>query len=158
MKKLFAPISSGLAVSMGIVAVIAVASPAQAQKYQYNQNKHNYVGPSVSFGGGSTAIGANSRFGLADSISVRPFIAFDSGSSIYGGSVTYDFNLDTGEGQSNGFTPYGGVGIIGASGFGNSGIYFEIGADYNANESIVLNANHRFNGGGFTSIGAGFKF
>jgi hypothetical protein len=159
MKKLSAPISSGLMVSMGILVLTAMALPAQAQKYQYNQNRKNYVAPSISFGD-STAIGATSKFGLAGNISARPFLILGSGASSYGASLTYDLNLDTGEGQSYGFTPYGGVGLIGASSFGNSGtgIYFEIGADYNASESLVINANHRFNGGGFTSVGAGFKF
>lgn len=159
MKKLLALIASGLTVSMGIAFLTATAMPAQAQKYQYNQNRKNYVGPSLSFGD-STAIGATSKFGLADNISARPFFILGSGASSYGAAITYDLNLDTGEGQSYGFTPYGGVGIIGATSFGSSssGLYFEIGADYNLSNTLVINANHRFNGGGFTTVGAGFKF
>jgi hypothetical protein len=158
MKKFSTMIASGFVVSCGLTAAMTWAAPAQAQKYQYNQNKHNYVGPAVSFGSNTTAVGATSRFGIAETLSVRPFLAIGNGSSIFGGSVTYDFNLDTGEGQSNGFTPYAGAGIIGSSGLGSSGVYLEIGADYNASETIVLNANHRFNSGGFTSVGVGLKF
>jgi hypothetical protein len=158
MKKLSTPISVGIAVCTGLTVLMAGALPAQAQKYQYNQNKNNYIGPAVSFGSGATAVGATSRFGIAETISVRPFFAVGNGANVFGGSVTYDFNLDTGEGQSNGFTPYAGVGIIGSGGLGSSGIYAEIGADYNASQSLVFNANHRFNSGGFTSVGVGFKF
>jgi hypothetical protein len=154
MKKFLALISSGLTVSMGIFVLTTMALPAEAQKYQYNQNRKNYVAPSLSFGD-VTAIGATSKFGLSESFSARPFLILGGGVSTYGASLTYDLNLDTGEGQSYGFTPYGGVGLFGSNG---SGVYFEIGADYNASDSLVINANHRFNGGGFTSFGAGFKF
>jgi hypothetical protein len=136
-----------------IVAVTAMALPAQAQYSPNTQNKKNYIGPAVTFGNGSTVFGATSRFGLADNISVRPFLAFGSGSTLFGGSATYDFNIN------GGFTPYGGVGLFSNSGFGSSnGLYFELGADYNASDTFVLNANHRFNSGGITSVGAGLKF
>jgi opacity protein-like surface antigen len=135
-----------------IVAVTATALPAQAQ-FSQTQNQKNYIGPAVTFGGGSTVFGATSRFGIADNISVRPFLAFGSGATVFGGSATYDFNIN------GGFTPYGGAGLYSSSSlFSNSGLYFEIGADYNASDTFVLNANHRFNSGGITSIGAGFKF
>jgi opacity protein-like surface antigen len=137
---------------VSIAALLATALPAAAQV------KNNYIGPSISFGSGDTAIGVTSKFGVADSISVRPFAIFPSGGTVFGASATYDFNLNDGSG-ANPFTPYGGIGFVTTSASNSrSEVYFEIGADYDATESIMLNVNHRFRDGGFTSIGGGFRF
>jgi hypothetical protein len=151
---------------VSIAAVLAAALPAAAQS-RYGSAKKNYIGPAVTFTSGATGIGATSRFGVADNISIRPFATFYSNYGVsvtaVGASATYDFNLDDGSG-ANPFTPYGGIGFYGvsasASGFtGNSsGVYFEVGADYDATESITLNVNHRFREGGYTSVGGGFRF
>jgi opacity protein-like surface antigen len=126
---------------VSIVTVLATALPAAAQV------KTNYIGPAVSFGSGDTAIGVTSKFGVADSISVRPFALFPSGGTIFGASASYDFNLNDGSG-TNPVTPYGGIGFVTSSAAGSrSEVYFEIGADFEATESIALNANYRFRDG-----------
>jgi Opacity family porin protein len=124
----------------------------------------NYVGATIGLPGGGTLFGVNSKFGIADSISARPFVQFLSSGgatlSIYGVSGTYDFKLP----QSD-LTPYAGVGVAGASISGGgatvnvgSGVYFEAGADYNFSDSFVANANYKFNSLGYLSIGAGYRF
>jgi opacity protein-like surface antigen len=137
-----------------------------------SEQKNNYVGPTIGFSSGTTLYGVVSKFKVADSFSLRPFIQFASASSgpssatvtIYGASATYDFNL-----PNSGFNPYAGVGYAGGSVSYNtpgssgsfnlgSGIYFEAGADYHATDSIAINANYKFKDGGYLSIGGGYRF
>jgi hypothetical protein len=136
----------------------------------------NYAGLSLSSVGGTTAFGINSRVGVAENISVRPYIQFASESvsginitaALYGVSATYDFKLPKSE-----LTPYVGVGFQSASVSGTSGgvtgtltagtsTYFEGGVDYAVSDSIVLNANYKSsyvsNSGGYFTVGAGYNF
>lgn len=131
------------------------------------QDKTTYVGPSIGFGSGVTVYGVNGKFKVADSISVRPFVQFGSVSGInityYGASATYDFSLPQSE-----FQPYAGVGYLGATASASfagtsvsastSGIYFEVGSDYNISDSIALNANYKFRDSGYFSLGGGYRF
>jgi opacity protein-like surface antigen len=151
MKKFLALVASVLTIGTGLVSAPAIAQPARD-----SAEKQNYIGPQVNFLNGTTGFGANSRFGIADNISVRPFIGFASSVTYFGASATYDFNLDNPGQPSSGFTPYAGVGFIGDN--ISSTVFLELGSDYNLSENIVLNANYRFRDRGFFSIGAGFKF
>jgi opacity protein-like surface antigen len=128
------------------------------------EEKKNYVGATLGLPGGGTLIGVNGKFGVADSISARPFAQFLSSGgatlSVYGVSGTYDFKIP----QSD-LTPYAGIGVAGASvsglGYtysGGSGVYIEAGADYNFSDSFVANANYKFNSLGYLSLGAGYRF
>jgi opacity protein-like surface antigen len=139
-------------------------------------SKANYVGVSLGFGDVGTLYGINSKFGISDSISLRPFVQFGSRTvsngfasanlslTAFGASATYDLNIPNSE-----FRPYAGIGYASISGTvsaggqsfsgGSSGIYGEVGSDYNLSESIVVNANYKFlSGGGFFNIGGGFRF
>jgi opacity protein-like surface antigen len=132
-----------------------------------------------------TQFGVTGRIGVTENISVRPFISFGSGSSketigltpvdvsysttTYGLSATYDLNLPNSE-----FTPYGGLGYASnsvSSSFstlGNtanppvnskSGVYVEIGTDYQVADSIILNANYKLlDGGSLFGIAVGYGF
>ncbi len=127
----------------------------------------NYVGVTTSFINGITLYGINSKVGVFDNISVRPFIEFgnvavdQTNASVvfYGASATYDFDI-----PNSGLSPYVGVGVgsISASA-GNdrassSGYYSELGIDYNASDSIVINANYKTSQSGFFNIAAGYRF
>jgi opacity protein-like surface antigen len=154
------------AASFSTAALMAVSATGAMA----GEETKNYVGPTIGFPNGGTLFGVTSKFGIADNISARPFVQFaslsytgGSGSlTVYGASATYDFNI-----PKSGFTPYAGIGIVGAtvsvsgagySGSGSgSGLYFEGGADYTVSDSIVLNANYRSNIG-YLSIGAGYQF
>jgi opacity protein-like surface antigen len=152
-----------------LVVTIAVLSATSAMAQPSNKN---YIGPSIGFGsagGGSTTLfGVNSKFGVADSISVRPYVQFGSvagiGITSYGATATYDFNIP----QSD-FAPYAGIGYggVSASAGGQSvsggGLALEFGADYHVNDSVALNASYRIlniSGGSASTfnIGGGFKF
>ncbi len=160
--------SSILAVasSLGMAAVVMFSGGSVSA-----QEKTSYVGPSIGFGSGNTVYGINAKFKVADDISVRPFIQFGNRSegpvsaslTLYGASATYDFNLPQSE-----FKPYAGVGFLGAtasvsvpgasvSGTG-SGIYLEVGSDYNISDTIALNANYKFRDGGYLSVGGAYRF
>lgn len=134
----------------------------------------NYAGVSLGSWSSTTAFGVNGKFGVAENISVRPFVQFASQSyfggnynvTLYGASATYDFNMP---GKAE-LTPYVGLGLIGATssasvaGFSASAsttsTYFEGGADYTLSDNIVLNANYKSNStaGGYFSVGAGYNF
>jgi outer membrane protein W len=149
-------------VSTAIVGV-AIQLPSQA-----DETKKNYVGVGLTSISNITGFGLVSKFEVANSISVRPFVSILASSgdtSVYlaGASVTYDFSLST----SN-LTPYGGIGY-GFAGITNgldnatlgSSIYAEIGADYNVAESISINGNYKnfFSGGGSAlGLGASYRF
>ena len=98
---------------------------------------NNYVGPSVTFGGGQSAFGINSKLGVADNISLRPYVFFPSGGTQFGTSVTYDWDLRQ---SATPITPFVGVGVGFQTGNSNTSTngFAQVGADYNVNESIAL--------------------
>jgi hypothetical protein len=126
-----------------------------------SEEKQNYIAPTVGVINNKTLYGVNTKFGIADSVAVRPFIQFYSASggsaTIYGGSVTYNFNS-----PKSGLIPYLGLGIAGITTTGTSsgsgGFYLEGGVDYNASETFVINANYKQGDNGWINIGAGYRF
>jgi outer membrane protein W len=151
-----------------IVASNLAALPAYSQTFSNNKN---YIGPQITVGN-ATGFGVNSKFGVADNISIRPFATIYSFSNLnvtfIGAAATYDFNLDQPGQSPSGFSPYAGLGyeaiiasgsIAGSPAGGSvAGLYAEVGTDYHLNDSFLLNANYRFKSLGALSIGAGFKF
>jgi hypothetical protein len=125
------------------------------------EDKQNYAAPSIGFVNGTTLYGINAKFGLAENVSLRPFIqSKNSGTgtgTAYGTSVTYNFKI-----PSSGLIPYLGIGAaeITTTGTasGNGGIYFEGGVDYNASDNFVINANYKSASSTWINIGAGYRF
>jgi outer membrane protein W len=125
------------------------------------EEKQNYVAPSIGFVNGSTLYGVNAKFGLAENISLRPFIQYkNSGGgtgTAYGASVTYNFQI-----PSSKLIPYLGIGAAEVTttgtASGNGGIYFEGGVDYNASDNFVINANYKSASSTWINIGAGYRF
>ncbi len=126
----------------------------------------NVVGPSLAIGGGQTSIGIDSKFGLSDNISVRPFIYFPSGGTYFGSGLTYDFNLAN-TGNKVQITPFlGGLVSIGTGGSSvNNTTTFGLlgGADFDVTDTIQLKAALNVpissnNTSTTVNIGAGFKF
>jgi hypothetical protein len=128
----------------------------------YAQVGKGVVGPSLLFGGGSTNIGIDSKFGISDNISVRPAIYFGNGATVIGSGLTYDFDLKAASASK--ITPYLGGFVFTGTNSGSSTIAgITGGADFDLNESLQLKAGVLIpitNGGGNTGItlGAGFKF
>ncbi len=141
------------------VMSLAISAPAKAQMSK------NTVGPALSIGGGTTSIGIDGRFGVSDNLSIRPFVFFPSGGTVFGASLTYDF--DTSRNSRLAITPFVGGGV--AVGTANNGggsetiTYFTGGADFGVTESVDLRAAldvplSSNNSSTSVRLGAGFKF
>ena len=147
-----------------ILASIITAAITQApQSALAGGIGNNYIAPTATFGGGQTSFGIDSKFGIADNVSLRPYVVFPSGGTEFGTSLTYDWDLR----QANfPVTPFIGLGL----GFetGNQSTttngFAQVGADFNVNESFALlgsvaipfNSN---NGNATTlTVGAGLRF
>ena len=138
---------------------VGISVPARSQLVK------NAVGPALLIGNGTTSIGVDARFGLGDSLAARPFIFFPSGGTLFGSSLTYEFEPSRlSKFQMN---PYlgGGVAIGAASNGGTSStiVFFTGGADFELNESIDLKASLNIpltsnNSSTDVRLGAGFRF
>lgn len=138
---------------------IGMSTPARSQLTK------NTVGPALLIGNGTTSIGVDSRFALSETLAVRPFIFFPSGGTLFGSSLTYEFEPSRlSKFQMN---PYLGGGVaIGAGSNGGSSstiIFFTGGADFELNESIDLKASLNIpltsnNSSTDVRLGAGFRF
>jgi hypothetical protein len=122
---------------------------------------NNYIGPSVNFGNGSTVIGIDSKFGIADHISLRPYVTFPSGGTTYGTSLTYDWDLRQ---SPLPITPFIGLGINFNSISSNTQTtgFAQLGADLDVSESFSLlgSVSIPFNSSNSTTvtIGSGLRF
>jgi hypothetical protein len=124
----------------------------------------NTIGPSISLGRGA-AIGIDSRFGISENISLRPFIYFGNGGTDFGTALTYDINLRT-TNSSNKITPFIGGAVDIATGNSTSVTTASLvaGAEYELTETIQLKGaiNVPLSSGQGQSanvtIGAGFRF
>jgi hypothetical protein len=149
---IFAATSSILTAAL---ILLSVSSASAAE------DKQNYVAPSIGFVNSNTLYGVNAKFGLAENISLRPFIQYkNSGTgtgTAYGTSVTYNFQI-----PSSRLIPYLGIGAAEVtttgSSSGNGGVYFEGGVDYNASDNFVINANYKSASSTWINIGAGYRF
>jgi hypothetical protein len=149
---------AALTVLCAAATVMGVMQPANAQ------TGNSVIGPSVAFGSGNTVFGIDSKFGVAESISIRPAVYFGSGNTLFGSAVTYDFNLP-GSGGANKITPFVGGSLLFGSNSGSSSLFSILGgADFDVSDSIQLKGavNVPISNGGsgstFVTIGAGFKF
>jgi hypothetical protein len=142
------------------IAAVFTTTTAKAEVF------NNTIGASIVIGGGSSALGIDSKFGINENLSVRPFVYFPSGGTAFGAGLTYDFTNISKNNRVK-ITPYAGGGISIASG-SNSGTsstvaYLTGGADFGINENIELKAalNIPFSSGVSTTsvvLGAGYRF
>ena len=146
------------AILMALVATAVTQSPQAALAGGIG---NNYIAPSVSFGGGSSVFGIDSKFGIADNVSLRPFVTFPSGGTEFGSSITYDFDLRQ---ASFPVTPFIGLGLGIETGNSNNTTtgFAQIGADLNVSDSVALLGSVAipFNNNSSTSVtlGAGLRF
>jgi hypothetical protein len=139
------------------VIALSVGAPARAQLGK------NTIGPALSIGGGSTTVGIDSKFGVSDNLSLRPFVFFPSGGTVFGSGLTYDFNL-TNTGNKVQITPFvGGAVSVASGGSSNStAVSFIGGADFDVTDSVQLRAtlDVPLTSGYSTDVilGAGFRF
>ncbi len=139
------------------VAALAMSAPAKAEMGK------NTIGPSLAIGNGQTTIGIDSKFGVSDNLSLRPFIYFPSGGTTFGSGLTYDFNL-TNTGNKVQITPFVGGSVFINSGNGsNTTVAFVGGADFDVTDSVQLKAALNVplssnNSSTLVTLGAGFRF
>ncbi len=139
------------------VAALGTSAPARAELGK------NTIGPSLNIGGGQTVFGIDSKFGVSDNLSLRPFVEFPSGGTVFGSSLTYDFNVSRSEKVQ--ITPFigGGVAVATGGGSSNTEAYFTGGADFGVTDAIELRAALEVpissnNSSTSVKLGAGFKF
>ncbi|MCY7335168.1 MAG: hypothetical protein LH613_02970 [Chamaesiphon sp.] len=147
-----------LVVLCSSVMGLGIITPAQAQMGR------STIGPSLAIGGGQTSVGIDSKFGVSDNVSARPFVYFPSGGTFFGSALTYDFNL-TNTGSRVQITPFlGGAVSIGTGGINNSTTVGLVGgADFDVTDTIQLKAALNVpitSNNSYTTVnlGAGFRF
>jgi hypothetical protein len=141
------------------VATLAMSAPAQAGMGTSS------VGPSLLISNGETAIGIDSKFGISENISIRPVAYFPRGGTIFGSSLTYDF--DVSRSSKLQITPFIGAGLSFASANNGGGsrtdTFFTGGADFGISDSVDLKAAlivplSSNNSTTSVTLGGGFKF
>jgi hypothetical protein len=139
------------------VAALGMSNPARAEMGK------NTIGPSLAIGNGQTTVGIDSKFGVSDNLSIRPFVYFPSGGTQFGSGLTYDFNL-TNTNNKVQITPFlGGSVLINTGNNTNTTVAFTGGADFDVTDAIQLKAALNVpissnNSSTYVTLGAGFKF
>lgn len=153
-KLLFIPTSLAVCVA---ATITQSAPPAMAGGIG-----NNYIAPGVTFGGGQSVFGVQSKLGIADNISLRPFVTFPSNNTQYGTSITYDWDLRQ---SPVPITPFVGVGIAfqNVNQTNTTNGFAQIGADLNVNEnfSILSSVTIPFNSNNANTsvnLAAGLRF
>ena len=159
--------SSIAAIALGLTAASMAALPMAANA-QERPTDYNYVGAGVAVGElGTSDVGLsiNSKFTVADNVSVRPGVMSDlnfnnNGETVFTLPVTYDFNPVTDNGR---LMPFVGAGVsVSTQGAGAVGPLLTGGLDYRITERVVANGtvnwsiygNSQVNG----SVGLGYSF
>jgi hypothetical protein len=141
------------------VATFSMSKPASAQLNQMS------IGPSVEFGDG-TAFGVDSKFGISNNLSLRPFVYFPNSGTKFGTALTYDLPL-TNTANTLQLTPFVGGSVDFNSGNGNNNTTsFGLvgGADLDLTDSLRLKGainvplNNGQNRDTTFTIGAGIRF
>ncbi len=149
-----------LALLCSSVATFGMSKPASAQLSQMS------IGPSVEFGNGQTVFGVDSKFGISNNLSLRPFVYFPNSGTKFGTALTYDIPL-TNTANTLQLTPFVGGSVDFNTGNGNNNTTsFGLvgGADLDLTDSLRLKGaitvplNNGQNRDTNITIGAGFRF
>jgi hypothetical protein len=177
-------LSVGMISISGIEAVVAQPAPA-LKPNPTNQNpiKQNQIGPTVTFGNGSSTIGVSGKYHLTENVfdvkntvSLRPFVRFANEGTDLGAAVTYDFDFP----RYNQVTPYAGLGLAALNGtrtvttlglagaqtvtqnVSDTAFYGQVGVDINTSPDLALSGSLQvpFNNKFSTnfSMGASYRF
>jgi opacity protein-like surface antigen len=145
------------------------------------QSKQNSIGPTITFGSGSSTFGFEGKLHLTENIfqvknnlSLRPFLRFPANGLDLGAGVTYDFDFA----RYSQVTPYAGIGLGSFNGisatprllggppttqqFNRVAFYGQAGVEINASQNLALTTNIQvpFNNSLDTtfSLGANYRF
>jgi hypothetical protein len=141
------------------VATLGMSNPANAQFAQSS------IGPSVEFGNGQTVFGVDSKFGISNNLSLRPFVYFPNGGTDFGTALTYDLPLRN-NANSLQITPFVGGSVNFNTGNGNSITTVGLvgGADLDLTDSlrlkgaVIVPLNNDRDRTTTVTVGAGFRF
>jgi hypothetical protein len=116
------------------MTTLGISRPASAQVAAQSS-----IGPSVLFGNGQTTIGIDSKFGVSENLSLRPFIYFPNNGTQFGTALTYDLPL-TNTASTLAITPFVGGSVDYNSGNNNNVTTFSLvgGADVDLTDSLRL--------------------
>jgi hypothetical protein len=149
-----------LALLCSSLATFGMSKPASAQLSQMS------IGPSVEFGNGQTAFGADSKFGISNNLSLRPFIYFPNSGTKFGTALTYDLPL-TNTANTLQLTPFVGGSVDFNTGNGNNnttnfglvgGVDLDLTDSLRLKGAINVPLNNGQNRDTTFTIGAGFRF
>lgn len=149
-----------LATILCSITTFGISRPASAQVASQSS-----IGPSVLFGNGQTAIGIDSKFGVSENLSLRPFVYFPNSSTDFGAALTYDLPLRN-TSSTLAITPFVGGSVDYNTNSGNNVTTVSLvgGADLDLTDSLRLKASlivplstDRGQSTG-VAIGAGFRF
>jgi hypothetical protein len=145
-----------------LISLVTTAITQSPQSALAGGIGNNYIAPAVTFGGGQSVFGIDSKLGIADNVSLRPYVLFPSGGTQFGTSLTYDWDLRQ---ASLPITPFIGLGLGFQTGSGNTTTngFAQVGADFNISSSFALlgavaipfNSN---NANTSVTLGAGLRF
>lgn len=146
-----------------LATLVATAITQSPQSALAGGIGNNYIAPAVSIGGGTSVFKIDSKLGIADNVSLRPFVSFPSPGTAFGTSITYDWDLRQ---SATLITPFVGVGVDFQTGNSNTTTtgFAQVGADFNVNESIALLGsvaipfNNNNNKATSVTLGAGLRF
>ncbi|PSB45222.1 hypothetical protein [Chamaesiphon polymorphus] len=143
---------------LAAIATVAMSLPASAQVGQSS------IGPSLQFGNGQAAIGIDSKFGVSENLSLRPFIYFPNNGTNFGTALTYDLPLRNTDSTVL-ITPFIGGALDINTGGNNSFTAVSLvgGADFDLNDSLQLKTSlsvplSNNNRSTSLAVGAGFRF
>jgi hypothetical protein len=116
------------------MTTLGISRPASAQIATQSS-----IGPSVLFGNGQTTIGVDSKFGVSENLSLRPFIYFPNNGTQFGTALTYDLPL-TNTASTLAITPFVGGAVDYNSGNNNNVTTVSLvgGADVDLTDSLRL--------------------
>lgn len=142
-----------------LIAVLETSAPAQAEM------SGNWIGPSLGSTNSGLSFGVDSKFGITNNISIRPFAYFPNNGTTFGSALTYDINLTT----RNRFRidPFVGAYVSTTGGNNSQSVFgFVAGSDFPLSDSFALKASLRVplnsdskstqNAG--VNLGAGIRF
>jgi outer membrane autotransporter protein len=164
--------------SAGCLALVTIA---HAEMAAFAQTKQNSIGPTFTFGSGSSTFGVGGKLHLTENVfqvknnlSLRPFLRFPANGIDLGAGVTYDFDFP----RYSQVTPYAGIGLASLNGistttdsfgrpttsqqFSQVTFYGQAGVEINASENLSLTGdikvpfNNRLNTN--FSLGANYRF
>jgi opacity protein-like surface antigen len=145
------------------VSCLVLATIAYPEQVVFAQAKQNGIGPTFTFGSGSSTFGVEGKLHLTENVfqvknnlSLRPFLRFPANGLDFGAGVTYDFDFP----RYSQVTPYAGVGLASLNGisttpgllgapstseqFNQVTVYGQAGVEINASQNLSLNGNIQF--------------